>query len=129
MIGQPLVNDAFERERETHRVELQNLANVIPDILSFNVGADILHLERSFDTGLVAQFKDRAGLDFYTDHPEHQAVVSIGREIAERARKSAPYVRTFVIGLAATIQWYRDNEAWWAPAKDATEAFYATKGQ
>ena len=32
-------------------------------------------------------------------------------------------------GLAATIEWYRDHEDWWAPAKDATEAFYARLGQ
>jgi len=40
-----------------------------------------------------------------------------------------PSYRDFADGLAATIQWYRDNEAWWAPAKDATEAFYTAKGQ
>ena len=32
-------------------------------------------------------------------------------------------------GLAATIDWYRANESWWAPAKDGVEAFYASKGQ
>jgi dTDP-glucose 4,6-dehydratase len=32
-------------------------------------------------------------------------------------------------GLAATIDWYQQNEAWWAPAKDGVEAFYASKGQ
>ena len=40
-----------------------------------------------------------------------------------------PSYGDFESGLAATIQWYRDNESWWAPSKDATEAFYATKGQ
>jgi dTDP-glucose 4,6-dehydratase len=40
-----------------------------------------------------------------------------------------PAYGDFETGLAATIQWYSDNEAWWAPTKDATEAFYATKGQ
>jgi dTDP-glucose 4,6-dehydratase len=33
--------------------------------------------------------------------------------------------RDFEEGLAATIQWYRDHEDWWTPAKDVTEAFYA----
>ncbi|MEW1961008.1 dTDP-glucose 4,6-dehydratase [Microbacterium sp. NPDC077644] len=41
----------------------------------------------------------------------------------------APRFGDFEGGLAATIDWYRDNEDWWAPAKDATEAFYAGKGQ
>lgn len=40
-----------------------------------------------------------------------------------------PSYGDFESGLAATVQWYRDNEAWWAPSKDATEQFYATKGQ
>lgn len=71
-------------QREEHIAKLKNLPNVIEHILSFNVGADILHLERSFDTGLVAVYPDRAALDFYTDHPEHQKVVAIGKEIAEK---------------------------------------------
>ncbi|MDU0479752.1 dTDP-glucose 4,6-dehydratase [Staphylococcus chromogenes] len=32
-------------------------------------------------------------------------------------------------GLAETIEWYRDNEAWWRPLKDAVEAKYAERGQ
>lgn len=40
-----------------------------------------------------------------------------------------PQYQDFESGLAATIQWYRDNESWWAPTKDATEAFYARLGQ
>ncbi len=40
-----------------------------------------------------------------------------------------PRYRDFEEGLAATISWYRDHEAWWAPGKDVTEAFYATLGQ
>ncbi len=32
-------------------------------------------------------------------------------------------------GLRQTIDWYRDNESWWRPQKDATEAKYAAQGQ
>lgn len=70
--------------RELHVAKLKNLPDVIPDIISFDVGFDVFHLERSFDTGLVAVFPDRAALDFYTDDAAHQEVVSLGREIAER---------------------------------------------
>jgi hypothetical protein len=63
---------------------LRELPNVIPDIVSFTVGRDILHLERSFDTGLVAVFPDRAALDVYTDHPQHQEVAALGKQIAEK---------------------------------------------
>ena len=31
-------------------------------------------------------------------------------------------------GLRATVEWYRANEAWWRPAKAATEAKYAQAG-
>ena len=40
-----------------------------------------------------------------------------------------PRYREFEDGLSATIEWYRNHEDWWAPAKDATEAFYARLGQ
>ncbi len=40
-----------------------------------------------------------------------------------------PEYGDFAQGLAATIDWYRTHEDWWAPSKDATEAFYAGKGQ
>ena len=35
----------------------------------------------------------------------------------------------FVEGLRATIEWYRDNESWWGPLKDAVEAGYEGRGQ
>ena len=70
--------------RNLHVEALQSLPDSIPNIESFRVGADVLHLERSFDTGLVAVFRDRAALDAYTVHPQHQAVAQMGKEIAER---------------------------------------------
>ena len=30
---------------------------------------------------------------------------------------------------AQTIEWYRDNESWWRPLKDAVEDTYAKRGQ
>ncbi len=71
-------------QRADHIVKLRALPSMIPDIVSFDVGSDILGLERSFDTGLVAVYSDRAALDFYTDHPEHVKVAALGKEIAER---------------------------------------------
>ena len=71
-------------QRDNHLAKLRALVDVIPDIESFEVGCDVLHLERSFDTGLVAKYRDRAALDFYTDHPEHQKVAALGKEIAAK---------------------------------------------
>ena len=71
-------------QRAEHIARLRALPNVIPNIVSFNVGSDILHLERSFDTGLVSVYPHREALDAYTDHPEHQEVAAMGRQIAEK---------------------------------------------
>lgn len=71
-------------QRAEHIENLRALPEVIPNIASFSVGADILHLERSFDTGLVAVYPDRTALDAYNDHPAHQKVVAMGRLIAEK---------------------------------------------
>lgn len=76
--------ETLPEQREDHIAKLRALQDVIPNIKSFEVGADILKLERSFDTGLVAIYPDRAALDFYTDHPEHQKVAALGKQIAEK---------------------------------------------
>jgi hypothetical protein len=76
--------ETSENEREEHVRRLRALPAVIPNIVSFHVGRDILDLERSFDTGLVAVYPDRAALDFYTDHPAHLEVAALGKRIAER---------------------------------------------
>jgi hypothetical protein len=76
--------ETTQEQRETHLAKLKNLPNVIPNIISFNLGFDILQLERSFDLGLVAVYPDRAALDFYTEHAVHQEVAKMGKEIAER---------------------------------------------
>jgi hypothetical protein len=75
--------EATEREREEHVALLRALPKSIPQIESFAVGFDVLRLPRSYDTGLVATFRDRAGLAVYTDHPEHQIAAAYGRNISE----------------------------------------------
>jgi hypothetical protein len=76
--------ESHETAREDHRARLRALPSIIPDIVSFDVGSDVLHLDRSFDTGLVAVFADRDALDRYTDHPEHQAVAALGKQLSEQ---------------------------------------------
>ncbi|GFG73069.1 dTDP-glucose 4,6-dehydratase [Mycobacterium botniense] len=41
----------------------------------------------------------------------------------------APKHTDFDEGLRATIEWYRNNESWWGPLKDAVEARYEQRGQ
>lgn len=71
-------------ERTDHIESLRALKDVISCIQTLEVGSDILHLERSFDTGLVATFADQAALDEYTVHPEHQKVAALGKQLAEK---------------------------------------------
>ena len=71
-----------ESERAAHRAKLQDLKNVIAEVIDLKVGADVLHLARSYDTGLVATFNNTEDLDAYTVHPVHQEVAGLGKEIA-----------------------------------------------
>ena len=67
--------------------------------------------------------------DHVTDRAGHDLRYAIDSTRLRTELGWSPQYRDFEAGLAATIEWYRDHEAWWAPAKDATEAFYASKGQ
>lgn len=71
-------------DREGHRDMLRALSGLTDGMLGLDVGEDVLRLDRSFDTGLVVHFHDRAALDLYTDHPEHQKVAALGKEISEK---------------------------------------------
>jgi hypothetical protein len=73
--------------RDEHVARLRSLNSVVPGIESFSVGVDTLHSPRSYDTGLVAMFRDRAVLDAYTVHPDHVTVVEFGRGICDLMAK------------------------------------------
>lgn len=76
-------DDIEQAVREEHVARLRRLASLIPEIESFSVGFDVLNLPRSYDTGLVATFRDRAALEAYTIHPEHVLVADMGRNISQ----------------------------------------------
>jgi Stress responsive A/B Barrel Domain len=75
--------DIEQAIREEHVARLRRLPSLIEGTESFAVGFDTLHLPRSYDTGLVAVFRDRDALDAYTVHPEHVLVANFGRSISE----------------------------------------------
>jgi hypothetical protein len=76
--------DVEQALREEHVARLRRLPSLIEGIESFTVGFDSLRLPRSFDTGLVAVFRDRSALDAYTVHPEHVLIANFGRTISEQ---------------------------------------------
>ncbi|CAN7283200.1 dTDP-glucose 4,6-dehydratase [Microbacterium foliorum] len=71
----------------------------------------------------------RDAYDHVTDRAGHDLRYAIDSTKLRTELGWTPEFADFESGLAATIAWYRDNEAWWAPSKDQTEAFYASKGQ
>lgn len=71
-----------ETAREEHRRKLRDLKDVIPEIVDLQVGADVLHLARSYDTGLVATFKNQADLGVYTENETHRKAANFGKQIA-----------------------------------------------
>ena len=75
--------DVEQEVRAEHVRLLSGLKSVIRELESLSVGFDVLRLPRSYDTGLVATFRDRTALDVYTVHPEHIKAVEFGRNISE----------------------------------------------
>jgi dTDP-glucose 4,6-dehydratase len=67
--------------------------------------------------------------DHVNDRPGHDLRYAIDSSKLRRELGWAPRYSDFEAGLADTIRWYQNNEAWWAPQKDATEARYASQGQ
>ncbi|MBN9327767.1 MAG: dTDP-glucose 4,6-dehydratase [Cellulomonas sp. 73-145] len=67
--------------------------------------------------------------DHVNDRPGHDLRYAIDASKLRDELGWRPQYTTFRDGLAATIDWYRANEPWWRPQKDATEAKYAQLGR
>jgi len=67
--------------------------------------------------------------DLVADRPGHDLRYAIDSSKLRDELGWQPAYPSFTEGLAATIAWYKDNEGWWRPAKEATEAKYAKQGQ
>ena len=67
--------------------------------------------------------------DHVTDRAGHDRRYAIESGKLRQELGWEPRYRDFEAGLANTIEWYQANQDWWRPAKDATEAAYAAKGQ
>lgn len=73
--------------------------------------------------------KDENDFDWVKDRLGHDRRYAIDSTKLRRELGWQPQHTNFEEGLAQTIQWYIDNEAWWRPAKEATEVNYAKQGQ
>lgn len=68
--------------------------------------------------------KDESWIEYVPDRPGHDLRYAIDASKLERDLNWRPKYTDFRDGLAATIEWYRDNVAWWQPQKAETEAKY-----
>jgi len=63
--------------RTQHRERLRAL-KALDGIVDLKVGADVVGSSRSYDTGLLVFFVDRAALDAYQKDPRHVPVSQFG---------------------------------------------------
>ncbi|WP_342439537.1 Dabb family protein [Paenibacillus sp. FSL L8-0436] len=76
------------KDRSPEKVEatvqvLRNMEGRIPQLLSIEVGADLIHSERSFDIALVTVVASMEDLQAYQVHPAHKEVIAHINEVKE----------------------------------------------
>ena len=70
---------------EKARAVLASLDGKISQLRHFEVGADVLHTDRSYDLALVAKFDSVEDLNAYQIHHEHQQVVKYMMSVRQSA--------------------------------------------
>jgi len=73
--------------------------------------------------------RDPDDFDHVTDRAGHDLRYAIDPSQLYNELGWGPKHTDFEEGLRDTIEWYRANESWWAPLKDAVEAGYEGRGQ
>jgi dTDP-glucose 4,6-dehydratase len=80
-------------------------------------------------TILALMGRDPQDFDHVTDRAGHDLRYAIDPSPLYDELGWAPKHTDFDEGLKTTIDWYRDNQAWWGPLKDSVEADYQQRGQ
>ncbi|GJJ22354.1 dTDP-glucose 4,6-dehydratase [Mycolicibacterium mageritense] len=80
-------------------------------------------------TILTLMDRDPDDFDHVTDRAGHDLRYAIDPSALTDELGWKPEHIDFEDGLRATIEWYRANESWWGPLKDAVEARYAERSQ
>ena len=74
--------DADDAQRTHHRERLRALKD-LDGVIDLKVGEDVVRSPRSYDTGLLITFPDRAALDAYQKDPRHVPVAQFGASLSE----------------------------------------------
>ena len=67
--------------------------------------------------------------DLVSDRPGHDLRYAIDSSKLRAELGWVPSYNSFDDGIAATIDWYRENRNWWEGHKNAVEEFYRKQGQ
>ncbi len=78
---------------------------------------------------LEAMGQPRDAYDHVSDRPGHDMRYAIDSSKLRDELGWEPRFRDFAAGLGNTVEWYRENEAWWRAQKAAAEAKYAKLGR
>jgi dTDP-glucose 4,6-dehydratase len=97
---------------------------------TYLIGADGERNNREV-LGLILELlgRPRDAFDSVTDRAGHDLRYAIDASKLRDELGWTPRFTDFRDGLAATVDWYRENESWWGPLKHQVEAKYAAQGQ
>lgn len=97
---------------------------------TYLIGADGEETNRTVVEAILRELgQPEDAFDLVKDRAGHDRRYAIDSSKLRTELGWTPQYSDFAAGLKATIAWYRENEAWWRPQKDATEAKYAKVGQ
>jgi dTDP-glucose 4,6-dehydratase len=97
---------------------------------TYLIGADGERSNLQVVTAILKAFgRTEEDIEFVTDRAGHDRRYAIESGKLRAELGWSPRYPDFEAGLADTVAWYQEHEDWWRPHKQATEAFYAAKGQ
>jgi dTDP-glucose 4,6-dehydratase len=97
---------------------------------TYLIGAENEHDNLSvLRTILRIMDRDPDEFDHVQDRAGHDLRYAIDPTVMCSELDWKPEHTDFEEGLRVTVQWYRDNESWWGPLKDAVESSYEHFGQ